>query len=110
MLADMRALLLGEHLSAASREQLTAWLAANKTGDARLRAGLPKAWRIGDKTGTGERGTSNDIAVIWPEGRAPILVVAYLTGATQATRHSVTRRSRRSGRWLQTFDRRETKR
>ena len=85
MLADLRALLLGEHLSYASREQLTAWLAANKTGDTRLRAGLPKAWRVGDKTGTGERGTSNDIAVVWPEGRAPILVVAYLTGATQAT-------------------------
>jgi beta-lactamase class A len=85
MLTDMRTLLLGKHLSTASRDQLTAWLAGNKTGDARLRAGLPKSWQIGDKTGTGERGTSNDIAVIWPEGRAPILVVAYLTGATQAT-------------------------
>jgi beta-lactamase class A len=85
MLADMRELLLGERLSAASREQLIAWLVANKTGDARLRAGLPKDWRVGDKTGTGERGTSNDIAIIWPAGRAPILVTTYLTGATQAS-------------------------
>jgi len=83
MLADMRTLLLGDRLTAASREQLTAWLVANKTGDARLRAGLPKDWRVGDKTGTGERGTSNDVAIIWPEGRAPILAVVYLTGATQ---------------------------
>ncbi|MEM5344381.1 class A beta-lactamase [Paraburkholderia azotifigens] len=85
MLADLRALLLGEHLSAASREQLTAWLVANKTGDARLRAGLPKDARVGDKTGTGERGTSNDIAIVWPAGRPPILVTVYLTGATRAS-------------------------
>ncbi|MEM5370007.1 class A beta-lactamase [Paraburkholderia azotifigens] len=85
MLADLRALLLGEHLSAASREQLTAWLVANQTGDARLRAGLPKDARVGDKTGTGERGTSNDIAIVWPAGRPPILVTVYLTGATRAS-------------------------
>ncbi|MBN3766013.1 class A beta-lactamase [Burkholderia sp. Ac-20365] len=83
MLTDMHTLLLGDRLTAASREQLTAWLIANKTGDARLRAGLPKDWRVGDKTGTGERGTSNDVAIIWPDGRAPILAVVYLTGATQ---------------------------
>jgi beta-lactamase class A len=85
MLADLRALLLGEHLSAASRGQLAAWLMANKTGDTRLRAGMPKQWRIGDKTGTGERGTANDIAIVWPENRAPLLIVTYLTQATRAT-------------------------
>ncbi|RAR58352.1 beta-lactamase class A [Paraburkholderia unamae] len=85
MLSDMRALLLGERLSAGSREQLIAWLVANKTGDARLRAGLPKDWRVGDKTGTGDRGTANDIAIIWPAGRAPLLVTTYLTGATHAS-------------------------
>ena len=85
MVANMRALLLGERLSAASREQLIAWLVANKTGDARLRAGLPKDWRVGDKTGTGDRGTANDIAIVWPTGRAPILVATYLTGATRAS-------------------------
>jgi beta-lactamase class A len=85
MLGDMRELLLGARLSAASREQLIAWLVANKTGDARLRAGLPKDWRVGDKTGTGDRGTSNDIAIVWPAGRAPILVTTYLTGATRAS-------------------------
>ncbi|HTR08270.1 MAG TPA: class A beta-lactamase [Paraburkholderia sp.] len=85
MLADMRDLLLGKQLAAASREQLIAWLVANQTGDARLRAGLPKDWRVGDKTGTGDRGTANDIAIIWPTGRAPILVATYLTGATHAS-------------------------
>lgn len=85
MVGNLRELLLGERLSAASREQLIAWLVANKTGDARLRAGLPKDWRVGDKTGTGDRGTANDVAIVWPTGRAPILVTTYLTGATRAT-------------------------
>ena len=69
-------------LSAASREQLTTWLIANKTGDTRLRAGLPKDWRVGDKTGSGARGTANDVAVVWPPDKAPIMIAAYLTGAT----------------------------
>ncbi|MEX3920166.1 class A beta-lactamase [Paraburkholderia sp. BR10872] len=85
MVANLRELLLGERLSAASREQLIAWLVANKTGDARLRAGLPKDWRVGDKTGTGDRGTANDVAIVWPTERAPILVTTYLTGATHAS-------------------------
>lgn len=70
----------GQALSAASRTQLNAWLAANTTGDARLRAGLPAGWRVGDKTGSGDRGTTNDVAVITPPGRRPLLVAAFLTG------------------------------
>ena len=82
MAANLRKLLLGKALAPASREQLTNWMIANKTGDARLRAGLPHDWRIGDKTGTGERGTANDIAIAWPPGRKPIIVAVYLTGST----------------------------
>ena len=40
---------------------------------------LPAGWRVGDKTGSGERNTANDVAVIWPPGRAPIIVAAYYT-------------------------------
>jgi beta-lactamase class A len=54
---------------------------ANQTGDARLRAGLPAGWSIGDKTGTGENGTTNDVAIAWPPSRAPMLITAYLTGS-----------------------------
>jgi beta-lactamase class A len=82
MAANLQKLLLGKALAPASREQLTNWMIANKTGDARLRAGLPHDWRIGDKTGTGERGTANDIAIAWPPGRKPIIVAVYLTGST----------------------------
>ena len=79
MLSNLRALVLGSVLSATSREHLTRWLVGNKTGDTRLRAGLPAGWRVGDKTGSGERGTTNDVGVVWPPDRVPILVVIYLT-------------------------------
>ncbi|ABE61336.1 Beta-lactamase [Nitrobacter hamburgensis X14] len=82
MASDLRALAVGDVLSAKSRAQLVGWLAANTTGGKRLRAGLPAGWRVGDKTGTGERGTANDVAVIWPPDRAPFIITAYLTGAT----------------------------
>lgn len=79
MLRSMQTLLIGEILSGASKKQLTQWLLNNKTGATRLSAGLPVGWRIGDKTGTGERGSTNDIAIIWPPDRAPVLVAVYLT-------------------------------
>jgi beta-lactamase class A len=79
MVKNMQTLLLGEALSAASKKQLTAWMLANKTGGTRLRAGLPAGWKVGDKTGTGERGSTNDIAIAWPPNRAPVLVATYLT-------------------------------
>jgi beta-lactamase class A len=79
MLQNLRTLLFGDALSASSKDQLTAWLVGNRTGDARLRAGLPPGWRCGEKTGTGKRGSTNDIGVIWPPQGAPVLVTAYLT-------------------------------
>jgi len=82
MASDFRSLVTGDALSSGSRDQLIAWLVGNKTGDTRLRAGLPAGWRVGDKTGTGERGTANDVAVIWPPQRAPIVIAVYLTQAS----------------------------
>ena len=84
MAADLHALLIGKALSAESKDRLIAWLLASKTGDARLRAGLPPGWRIGEKTGSGERGTANDVGIIWPTGRAPVLIAVYLTQSAQS--------------------------
>jgi beta-lactamase class A len=80
MLADMRRILLGDVLRPASRSQIDAWLAGNTTGMKRLRAGLPPDWQVGDKTGNGAT-TLNDIAIIRPPGRQPILATVYLAEA-----------------------------
>jgi beta-lactamase class A len=79
MAEDMRKVLLGQTLSEASRLQLEAWLIGDKVGDKRLRAGLPPSWRIGDKTGSGDHGTANTIAIIRPPGQAPIVAAVYYT-------------------------------
>ena len=79
MAASMQKVLVGDTLSAGSRRQLQTWLIDDKVGDKRLRAGLPPAWRIGDKTGTGDRGSTNAVAIIWPPGRAPLIATVYYT-------------------------------
>ncbi|GEO98920.1 beta-lactamase [Methylobacterium haplocladii] len=82
MVSDLERLVVGDALSAGSRGQLTAWLLANQTGGTRLRAGMPRDWRVGDKTGTGDRGTANDVGILLPPGGAPILAAVYLTEST----------------------------
>jgi beta-lactamase class A len=81
MAAALHAAVVGDALSAASRARLAGWLEATRTNVRRLRADLPEGWRMGSKTGTGARGTTNDVGVFWPPGRAPIVVAAYLTEA-----------------------------
>jgi beta-lactamase class A len=83
MLADLRHVLLGDALSAASREHLTQWMLATKYSGQRLRSGLPEGWRLADKTGTGNSGTgtASDVGVLWPPSGAPIVLAVYLTRA-----------------------------
>ncbi|MET8685934.1 class A beta-lactamase [Streptomyces sp. NPDC004732] len=94
--ADYRALVLGDALPAEKRALLEDWLLRNATevGEQRIRAGLPKdkgqdkgedqgkgknqGWRVADKTGTGNWGRANDIAVVWPPDADP-LVLAVMT-------------------------------
>jgi len=73
----MRRLLTGDTLRASSRERLLSWLVASETGKNRLRAGLPSDWKAGDKTGTGKRGATGDVAIAWPPGRGPMLIACY---------------------------------
>ncbi|GLH68404.1 class A beta-lactamase [Geothrix edaphica] len=82
MVDTLRALLLGPTLTPASRQRLEGWMAACTTGRDRLRAGLPADWTAGDKTGSGRRGTVNDVAILRPPHRAPILIAVYYTGST----------------------------
>ena len=79
MARSLRAFTLGNALAPASRAQLIAWLRGNTTGDKRIRAAVPENWQVGDKTGSGDYGTANDIAVLWPPARAPIVMAIYTT-------------------------------
>jgi beta-lactamase class A len=76
MAHSLRALLLGPALKPASRAMLEAWLTTSTRGLQRIRAGLPQSWRAGAKAGTGQ-GQTNDVAIIRPPGRAPIIAAAY---------------------------------
>ncbi|MFD4866663.1 class A beta-lactamase [Streptomyces sp. NPDC058412] len=77
-------LVLGDALTPRHRELLTRWLRATTTSGDRFRAGLPVDWVIGDKTGSGSYGTSNDVGVAWPPGRPPV-VLAVLTTRPEAS-------------------------
>lgn len=72
-------LTLGDALALPQREQLVSWLKGNTTGGKRILAGVPKDWIVGDKTGTGSYGTTNDVGVIWPATGAPIVAAIYFT-------------------------------
>jgi beta-lactamase class A len=91
MADTLRKLLTGDALKAASQKQLADWLVASKVGGKRLRAGLPPAWRTGDKTGTNDVGCANDVAITWPPGRAPLIIASYLdhAGGTPQQRDAV---------------------
>jgi beta-lactamase class A len=80
---DYRGLVLGDRLDPAKRDRLTGWLLTNTTGDARIRAGVPAGWRVGDKTGTGDYASANAVAILWPPTGAPIALAVLTSRATQ---------------------------
>jgi beta-lactamase class A len=86
MAATLRRLVLGDVLSPDSRERLTRWMLDCKTGENRLRAGLPKDWRVGDKTGNNGKDACGDIAVAWPRQGGAILICAYTQGGAPTPR------------------------
>lgn len=79
MAGDLNSVLLGNVLTPTSRDQLTQWMKANLTGLERLRANLLKGWQAADKTGSNGEHTTNDIAVLWPPGKPPVVIAAYIT-------------------------------
>ncbi|MGB4811992.1 MAG: class A beta-lactamase [Methylophilaceae bacterium] len=77
MATTLQKILIGNALSPASREQLKIWMFGNTTGDSKLRAGFDKTWVIGDKTGSGENGASNDLAIVFPRGMPPFIISVF---------------------------------
>jgi beta-lactamase class A len=81
----LRRLVLGRVLSEPARASFTAWLVGCQTGDNRLRAGLPKTWVIGDKTGNNGKDAAGDIAVAWPRPDVPIVICVYTRGGSPSS-------------------------
>src|SRR5438309_3503344 len=82
MCADLQRLLLADVLFESSRQEFEDWLQHNETGALMIRAGVPQTWSVGDKTGRCANGATNDIAILRPAGRAPILIAIYCIGST----------------------------
>ena len=77
MARTLQKLVLGDALPATQRQRLKDWLLGNTTGDRRIRAAVPAGWQVGDKTGTGAYGVTNDIGLVFPPDRAPLVVVVF---------------------------------
>lgn len=84
MVQTVQKLVLGNGLAMAQRTQLQDWLKGNTTGNQRIREAVPQGWIVGDKTGSGDYGTTNDIGVIWPMDGAPIAITVYFTQETES--------------------------
>lgn len=80
MVESFKKLTMGHVLERPQRDMFVSWLINTETGRNRIRAGIPKGWIVGNKTGTGAAyGSTNDIAIVWPPKHAPILIGIYYT-------------------------------
>ncbi|MBC7780346.1 MAG: class A beta-lactamase [Proteobacteria bacterium] len=84
MMGSLQRLALGDALEVPERTQLVAWMRGSTTGAKRIRAGVPAGWSVADKTGTGDYGTTNDIGLVWPPGKLPIVLAIYFTQREKA--------------------------
>jgi beta-lactamase class A len=76
---SLEKMVLGNALATPQREQLVSWLKGNTTGGKRMLAGVPRGWMVGDKTGTGSYGTTNDAGILWPPKGTAIVAAIYFT-------------------------------
>jgi beta-lactamase class A len=67
-------LVVGGGLRPAERALLADWMARNTTGGKRIRAGFPSNWQVMDKTGSGDYGRANDVAVVWSPRDVPYVI------------------------------------
>ncbi|QHI96146.1 class A beta-lactamase [Aristophania vespae] len=95
---------LGDTLKSASRDKLTNWLLSNKTGERRIRAGLPHAWRVGDKTGTFNENyfSTVDIGVVWPIARRPMVIACFVAGTpdTDSAEYAIAEAAQAIASWM----------
>jgi beta-lactamase class A len=71
---DYRRLVLGNALADDKRSLVTDWLQRSTTGANTIRAGVPSGWRVAGKTGHGDYGRANDVAIAWPPHGEPLVI------------------------------------
>jgi beta-lactamase class A len=74
MAANLKKVALSDFLPDDKRELLIDWMTGNESGDPLIRAGAPEDWTVVDKSGAGTYGTRNDISVVWPPNKEPIVI------------------------------------
>ncbi|MCX7124791.1 MAG: class A beta-lactamase [Gammaproteobacteria bacterium] len=78
MADSVQKLVLGNALGNSQRQQLKDWLKHCKTGNNRIRAGVPRNFIVADKTGTGGYGSIGDIGVVWRPHASAIVLALYV--------------------------------
>ncbi|SFM98655.1 beta-lactamase class A [Izhakiella capsodis] len=79
MASDLQKLAFGNGLPHREQQLWIRWLKGNTTGKQSIAAGVPAVWKVGDKTGSGDYGTTNDVALLWPPQRQPLVLTVYFT-------------------------------
>lgn len=75
---SLQAVAVGDALPPDKRATLDDLLRTNPSGGTLVRAAAPPGWQVGDKSGgTTDHGIRNDIAVVWPPNRAPIVLAVF---------------------------------
>ncbi|MED0948746.1 class A beta-lactamase [Bacillus mobilis] len=78
---------LSDILPIEKRNFLIDLMKRNTTGDNLIRAGVPEEWEVADKTGSGSYGTRNDIAIIWPPNKKPIVLAVLSNHAKEDAKY-----------------------
>lgn len=84
---DLQAYTTGNILTDDKKKILIDWMAGNTTGNTLIRAGAPKSWVVADKSGTGPYGRRNDIAIVMPPNKKPIIIAILSTHDTKEAKY-----------------------
>ena len=74
MAKNLQVYILGDILTAEKKNLLVDWMNGNSVTDTLIKAGTPNGWKVIDKSGNGNFGARNDIAVVYPPNRKPIVI------------------------------------
>ena len=74
MAKNLQIYIFGDILTAEKKNLLVDWMSGNSVTDTLIKAGTPTGWKVIDKSGSGDYGARNDIAVIYPPNRKPIVM------------------------------------